>query len=123
LGAAAQADQQFWFSLYDGWTGASDVKIKIQTDLSSAVIDARDASGVMRSVTLSFTNDYTKIRVMGRDGNNIVVRLVGTAEEIFGAGWVTQAEQDASLSMAQPQGEGDEYAAAADEVFGEFAMA
>jgi hypothetical protein len=109
--------QMYWYSMYDGWNGMHSLKITLTSDLTSATIQARDANNTLHSTTLSFTNDWMKIRIMGREGNNVVVRLVGTVSDFFPTADLIGDEVAASEPGMYAEGEGAEYAAAADEVF------
>jgi hypothetical protein len=128
VGASTPDGQQYWSALYDGWAGWHDLKITMSTDLKSATVTAVNASGQLYSRTLSLVTDYTDMRVMGRDGNNVVVRLVGNA--IDGANPFFTSSNLLSSNMPGPQGEamyaggeGADYAAAADAVYADEAWA
>jgi hypothetical protein len=113
MGAAAGA-QTYWYSLYDGFDGMHDLGISITKNASgtpvSAVITGRDTNNALFTKTLSFTADYTKIRIMGMQGNNIVIRLVGTASDFF-------PTADLVAEEAAVSGE-DAYADAVDSIYG-----
>jgi hypothetical protein len=128
VGASTPDGQQYWSALYDGWAGWHDLKITMSTDLKSATVSAVNASGQLYSRTLSLVTDYTDMRVMGRDGNNVVVRLVGNAMD--GANPFFTSSNLLSSNMPGPQGEamyaggeGADYAAAADAVYADEAWA
>ncbi len=117
----AADSQQYWFALYDGWDGMHSLSITLASDLSTATIKAQDAAGTLHTKTLSFTNDWMKIRIMGRDGDNTVVRLVGAVHDFFPEADQTPPGGEPLAAAGEPgmyaEGEGADYAAAADEVF------
>jgi hypothetical protein len=109
--------QTYWFSLYDGWDGMHDLTIAITKNAQgtpvSAVVTGRDTNNTLFTKSLSFTADYTKIRIMGMQGNNIVVRLVGTASEFF-------PTADLIAEAPLPGSEGEGYSDAVDEIYSSY---
>lgn len=125
MGASSPDGQQFWSVMYDGWAGMHDLKIVVSADRSTATISGFDTNNTPFSKTLSFAADYNKIRITGSSGDNLVVRIIGTASDFF-----PTADLVASNSLPGPQGEamyaegeGAAYAEAADAVYAEEAWA
>ncbi len=49
----AADSQQYWFALYDGWDGMHSLRSRFRPTCARPSLTLRDASGVMRTVTLS----------------------------------------------------------------------
>jgi hypothetical protein len=106
--SAAPASQQFWYSRYDGWAGTTHMSLSVSSDLTTAVLGWNDAQGT-HTVSLNFQTHWQNIRIMGQEGNNVVVRIVGTLGQL--AALPTHV-----LTPGGGQGEG-QYGDAEDEVF------
>jgi hypothetical protein len=115
--AQTPAEQQYWYSLYDGWQGASDVSVSVAANLSTAVISWR-SNNLTHTVTLNIIdnpattqddNDWRHIRVMGYQGDQVVLRIVGTLSEL-------SAHPTHTTTPTGGNSEG-EYSSSVDEVF------
>jgi len=125
------AGHQYWYSIYEnvnadgsllsnpGWYGFQSLKLQVSANLSTAVLTAVDANGATWTRTLSFTADYSKIRVMGSEGSNVVVRLEGSWTDFFPSAATVSLTQQAPPAGEghYAEGEGAAYAAAADEIY------
>lgn len=105
----------FWASFTgSSWAGYSSPTVELSSDMSSVLFSAVDASGSTRSATIS-TDDATRLRVRS-DGDDMTIRFLGTASEIFDSNGVhEEAESEGDLAANDKQSS-DEYTDDVDQI-------
>ncbi|HTN76585.1 MAG TPA: Ig-like domain-containing protein, partial [Pirellulaceae bacterium] len=77
---ASGAQQQYWFSGMDGWSGSNFL---LSIDAQNKVQLSWDDGTLTHFVELDTQVDWMKVRIMGTSGNLVYVRLVGTLSQFM----------------------------------------
>jgi hypothetical protein len=119
-----------WSFTLNGWQNAASMSFDIGSDLTSGILTVKDGNGTpyTRTLNLNPANNSgvmagsdARFRILGRAANgDLIIRIDGTAAE---CGLNLLPGTVAAAAVPQGEGEGAEFAEAADEVFANAAWA
>ena len=95
--AHSQVDEANWYRVIGpGWEGVQQLQADVDDSMSEVTVTATDTLGNVQTTTVLFS-DVNKVQRLYRDGEVMVIRLLGTRDALFGT--------NASTSSTPVEGE------------------
>jgi len=111
-----------WYSVQEGWDSVDTMTSSVDMSTLTALVSATNDDDQQFNMDVSLL-DYTQVRVLGSTSAGSVIRIMGTAESVFGP-QINSAEGEAvdmvlggSASTAEVDTTDSNYSSAADEIF------